>query len=280
MVLNVSKVRIFVLALAAAVFAWPSVAHAHDPIFITDEQSQAEQGPFLPDARISFALYGTFNQEKESRGFQFEIPEGEIITLSLLIPDLEPENLIENQSLPSLVLVRPDKTALDLLPEIRVKFAEPYSGTNYVRLLDHEEIGVDGVYQVLVNGVARSRFTVSIGFIEMFGTPVENVDNRNDRGALSRWYRTPPLTEITPSSTTESLMEEKRVEEMQPQEEDKEIREAEEANETSSQVPETANGSTNDNFPAWLIVIISVVAVSVALLPLLKFREGRENEVN
>ena len=85
MVLNVSKVRIFVLALAAAVFAWPSVAHAHDPIFITDEQSQAEQGPFLPDARISFALYGTFNQEKESRGFQFEIPEGEIITLSLSV---------------------------------------------------------------------------------------------------------------------------------------------------------------------------------------------------
>ena len=280
MVFNVSKARIFFLSLAVAMFAWPSVAHAHDPIFITDEQIEAEQGPFLPDARISFALYGTFNKEKDSRGFQFEIPEGETITLSLLIPDLEPENMIESQSLPSLVLIRPDMTVLDLLPEIRVKFAEPYSGTNYVRLLDHEEIGVDGVYQVLVNGVARSRFTVSIGFIEMFGTPVENVDNRNDRGALTRWYRTPPLTDITPSSTTESPTEEKRVEEFQPQEEDNEINEIEEPNETSPQVPETESDSTNDNFPAWLIVIISAAAVSVALVPLLKFREGQSNEVN
>ena len=129
-------------------FAWSPTAHAHDPVFITDEQREAELGPFLPDARISFALYGTFNKERENRGFQFEIPEGELITLSLLIPDLEPENILENESLPSLVLVRPDKTLVDLFPEVRVKFAEPFSGTNYVRLLDHEEIGVEGVYPV------------------------------------------------------------------------------------------------------------------------------------
>ena len=51
--------------------------------------------------------------------------------------------------------------------------------------------------------------------IEMFGTPVENVENRNDRGALSRWYRTPPLAEVSTSSTTEPLIEEKETEELQ-----------------------------------------------------------------
>ena len=270
----------FLLVTVLSFFAWSPAALAHDPVFITDEQREAEQGPFLPDARISFALYGTFNEERENRGFQFEIPEGELITLSLLIPDLAPENILENESLPSLVLVRPNKTLVDLFPEIRVKFAEPFSGTNYVRLLDHEEIGVEGVYQVLINGVAPSRFTVSIGFIEMFGTPVENVENRNDRGALSRWYRTPPLTEVVTSSTTEPLVEEKEIEELQPEQEDEGIKQVDEVDEAPSQVTETESVSTDDGFPIWLIIVISAIAVSVALVPLFKSRERQSNEVN
>ena len=141
--------------------------------------------------------------------------------------------------MPSLELVRPDKTLVDLFPEVRVKFAEPFSGTNYVRLLDHEEIGVEGVYQVVINGVAPSRFTVSIGFIEMFGTPVENVENRNDRGALSRWYRTPPLTEVATSSTTEALIEEKEIEELQPEQEDKGVKQDDEEDVAPPQIAET-----------------------------------------
>tara|TARA_B100000073_G_scaffold54940_1_gene40617 strand:- start:10666 stop:11508 length:843 start_codon:yes stop_codon:yes gene_type:complete len=277
---NVFKIKLFLLVVVLSVFAWSPAAHAHDPVFITDEQREAEQGPFLPDARISFALYGTFNEERENRGFQFEIPEGELITLSLLIPDLEPENILENESLPSLVLVRPDKTLVDLFPEIRVKFAEPFSGTNYVRLLDHEEIGVEGVYQVLVKGAAPSRFTVSIGFIEMFGTPVENVENRNDRGALSRWYRTPPLAEVSTSSTTEPLIEEKETEELQLKQEDKSIKQDAEGDETPPQTAETENVSTDDGFPTWLIITISVIAVSVALIPLFRSRERQSHEVN
>ena len=277
---NVSKIKLFLLFTVLAFFVWSPVAHAHDPVFITDEQREAEQGPFLPDARISFALYGTFNEEKENRGFQFEIPEGELITLSLLIPDLEPENILENESLPSLVLVRPDETLVDLFPEIRVKFAEPFSGTNYVRLLDHEEIGVEGVYQVLINGVAPSRFTVSIGFIEMFGTPVENVENRNDRGALSRWYRTPPLTEAIISSTTEPLVEDKEIEELQPEQEDKDIKQVDEEDKSPPQIAETETVSTDDDFPIWLVIVISAIAVSVALVPLFKSRERQSDEVN
>lgn len=277
---NISKIKLFLLVTVLSFFACSPAALAHDPVFITDEQREAEQGPFLPDARISFALYGTFNEERENRGFQFEIPEGELITLSLLIPDLAPENILENESLPSLVLVRPNKTLVDLFPEIRVKFAEPFSGTNYVRLLDHEEIGVEGVYQVLINGVAPSRFTVSIGFVEMFGTPVENVENRNDRGALSRWYRTPPLTEVVTSSTTEPLVEEKEIEELQPEQEDEGIKQVDEVDEAPSQVTETESVSTDDGFPIWLIIVISAIAVSVALVPLFKSRERQSNEVN
>ena len=68
---DVSKIKLFLLVIVLSMFAWSPTAHAHDPVFITDEQREAEQGPFLPDARISFALYGTFNEERENRGFQF-----------------------------------------------------------------------------------------------------------------------------------------------------------------------------------------------------------------
>ena len=76
----------------------PTAAQAHDPLFLEDLHDEPEHGPLLPDARISFALYGTLLSPQDQRGFQFEIPPGERLNLSLLIPDLEPENALPGSS--------------------------------------------------------------------------------------------------------------------------------------------------------------------------------------
>jgi len=189
-----------------AVVVLSTVAQAHDPLFLEDQHDEPEHGPLLPDARISFALYGILLAPQDQRGFQFEIPSGERLDLSLLVPDLEPENALPRESLPSLALTRPDLTVLVLEPSIREQFAEPYSRTNYVRLLSHSEVGSEGTYQVRITGARPSRFTVSIGYIEAFGTPVGNMANRKlGTGVLTQWYTTPPppVWSATESSVAE-----------------------------------------------------------------------------
>ena len=83
----------------------------------------------------------------------------------------------------------------------RVSFAEPYSGTNYVRLTEFNSVAVAGTYSVVVTGNSPGRFTVSIGQKEMFGTPVENIPNR-DLGVsgVMGWYENSP----TQTSDTQS----------------------------------------------------------------------------
>jgi len=171
----------------------PKTAHAHDPLFLEDRHDEPENGPLLPDARISFAVYGTLHEPQDHRGFQFRIPSGARLEISLLVPDLAPESQLAQEFLPSLAVTRPDQSVLVLEPSIRTTFAEPYSRTNYLRLLEYSEIGSDGTYQIRITGARPSRFTVSIGYIESFGTPVLNMANRKaSTPALAEWYATPP----------------------------------------------------------------------------------------
>ena len=270
-----TKLKIFlvtIFSIVAAMLFFPgSSAYAHDPIFIGEEQKEAYEGPYLPDARISFALYGTFLESDERRGFQFEIPNGETITMSLLIPDLSPEKEIETPFLPWLTLERPDGTEVDLLPDIRVAFAEPFSRTNYLRLIDYSEIGREGTYQVTIHGSDPSRFTVSIGFIEVFGTEVLNAENRNDRGALERWYTTPP-PEFTQeeTTTTEQELNLDLPEELPIEPSNEPV---EDANVETGSVQSVDESTSDEGFPAQLLFGGLVASVLLALFPLLKYRK-------
>ncbi len=271
--LKLKTFLVTVLTVTAVMLFIPgSFAYAHDPVFIGEEQKKAEEGPYLPDARISFALYGTFLQSNERRGFQFEIPDGETITMSLLIPDLSPEKEIETSSLPWLTLKRPDGTQVELLPDIRVAFAEPFSRTNYLRLFDHSEIGREGTYQVTIHGLDPSRFTVSIGFIEMFGTEVLNVENRNDRGALERWYTTPPPEFLQSETTTTEQVADLDLSKETPLEPNNESPIEEENVETGLVLP-TDESVSDEGFPVQLLFGGLVASVLLALLPLLKYRK-------
>ena len=167
--------------------------YAHDPIFIENTQLSPAEGPYLPNGNISFALYGRLENGSDSRGFRSKLQAGEKLVLSLLIPNLVPEKLLPLEQLPTLTVERPDKSSIELSPEGKEVFDEPFTGTSYLRLLSMQEPSQTGIYHITVNGNQKGRFTVSIGTIEQFGTPVDNVINRSsDLNRISDWYSDSP----------------------------------------------------------------------------------------
>ena len=197
----------FLLAVLALVALLPaSAAKAHDPIILTPDQATPANGPLILDGTISFALYGALDSPKDTRGFRVNFKDGDALYFSILIPDLAPENQLDDASLPFLEITDPAGTTTKLAVSEKVSFAEPYSGTNYVRLTEFNSVAIAGTYSVMVTGDSPGRFTVSFGQIEMFGTPVENISNR-DLGVagVMAWYENSPTsTPETQSSDEQS----------------------------------------------------------------------------
>ena len=181
-----------------------AAALAHDPIILTENQTTPDQGPLLPDGTISFALYGTLLSAGETRGFRVTFSDGDSLYLSLLIPDLPPENDLAEAALPFIELTDPANETIRLSPSERVAFAEPFTGTNYVRLIELATPAMGGTYSVVITGNAPARFTVAVGKKEIFGTPVENVPNRDlgITGVMS-WYNNSLAADPSAESSTE-----------------------------------------------------------------------------
>ena len=184
-----------------------AVASAHDPIILTAEQTTPARGPLLVDGTISFALYGSLEGPTDTRGFRVQFQQDDPMYLSILIPDLAPENALEDSLLPTLEVLDPMGEVSTYEPTERVTFAEPYTGTNYVRLLVYEGVALGGIYEITIKGLAASRFTVSVGKIEQFGTAVEDIDNR-DLGVagVMDWYAPSAETSTTPASDNSSVV--------------------------------------------------------------------------
>ncbi len=182
---------------ALAVLAPASPALAHDPIFLTADQTTPDTGPYLPDGAISWAIYGVFPEAGQTRGFEFDLRDGDDLYIGLLIPNLEPEVSLSDAELPYLELTMPDGSVQTLEPEIREIFDEQFSQTSYVTLVEIKEPGVAGRHSVVVHSRAPSRFVVPVGEREEFFTPAERtVDRPSDflgiAGPLNAWYQTPP----------------------------------------------------------------------------------------
>lgn len=200
---HTQNVKRTVLSLATVfmVLSMGTVASAHDPIILTDDQTAPESGPFLPDGTISFALYGSFAAAGETRGLRAQFVDGDRLHVSLLIPDLAPENALSDGELPRLEIVDPDGERTELIPDLRREFAEPFTGTNYIELIDLVDTARTGIYSITVIGGAASRFTVSVGDKETFGTPVEGVTDRAAGvGGVMEWYAGVESTEVVDSS--------------------------------------------------------------------------------
>jgi hypothetical protein len=180
-------------------------AFAHDPIILTSDQSTPEAGPYLPDGTISFALYGVLEQPGDTRGLRAQLKEGDQLFLQLLVPDLEPERSMPADQLPSVTLVAPDGAERLLTATARTPYAEVFTQTDYLILAEIREPALAGEYAIVVSGPSAARFTLAIGETETFGTPVENVPNR-DAGlpGVQQWYSTPPP--LAPATTTASTV--------------------------------------------------------------------------
>ena len=251
--------------------------HAHDPLFLTAEQSTPERGPYLPDGTISFALYGEFTEVGGTRGFQAMFQEGDYFQLELLIPARAPEeNLAENQ-LPYLLVVNPDGTEEALYPSIRSRFDEPFTNTSYYTFIKEQGTASEGVYDITVVSRHAARFTVAIGFQEQFGTTVERAGDRSSafgetRDRLEEWYSEPMTAGIEESSPDEVVDERQsnQQEDTAPQrpptqstgsvpQQDSDTSEEQEPTEESSQ-------SKQPNRAIWLIVLIAVIMIPVGLV--------------
>ena len=205
--------KVLLIALVLFGLLPESIAAAHDPIILTSEQQTPADGPLLVDGTVSFALYGSLEAADDTRGFRVNFNAGDPLYISILIPDLAPENTLDDVSLPFVNMEDPNGTTVKLAITQKVSFPEPYTGTNYVRLTEFRGTAIGGTYSITVTGKSAARFTVSVGEKEMFGTTVENIPNR-DLGVagVMAWYagdlvaieETVESVVETPSSKTSS----------------------------------------------------------------------------
>ena len=198
--------KILLIALVLFGLLPASIAAAHDPIILTSEQQTPADGPLLVDGTVSFALYGSPEAADDTRGFRVNFNTGDPLYISILIPDLAPENMLDDMSLPFVNVEDPNGATVKLAITQKVSFPEPYTGTNYVRLTEFRGTAIGGTYLITVTGTSAARFTASVGEKEMFGSPVENIPNR-DLGVagVMEWYAGDPVA-VAIEETVESVV--------------------------------------------------------------------------
>ncbi len=176
-------------------------AFAHQPVFLTAQDTDPARGPLLDNGKVSFAVYATLDRPDATRGLRANLAAGDPLVAELLIPALEPETSLTGDELPTLTVTMPDGTKRRIPSSLRERFDEPFSGTSYVRLASVRETApTAGVYRYEVTGAAPARFTLAVGTDEVAGT-VTGAEPP-PAGGLAGWYATPPPTPPPTSSTS------------------------------------------------------------------------------
>ncbi len=172
---------VFVQFFGLAVFVSP--LEAHQPFGIKDKSE--ENYIEISDATVSHAFYAQFEEEGEEMVLKFSLSEGDLFDFSLLIPNLEPENLMEIKDLPILI-INDEK----FIPDQNSAFFEPYSRMDLIRVIaEKENIKKNTDITVRVISRGKTRYVFSIGTKEIFNNTYAfgNVTrlNMND---LNEWY--------------------------------------------------------------------------------------------
>lgn len=251
-------------------------ASAHDPIFITEDQKTPDTGPYMPDGSISWALYGSVLESGDTRGFEFDLRAGDELLVSMLIPNISPEVDLSEDELFTVAVTRPDGSIIEMGPETREVFDEPFSKTSYVTLNEVSEPGQAGRYTGIVTGNAPARFSVAIGITEIFFTETERSGDRPSSfqeisQPLGIWYSTPPGEE----PDLEALNEGEAEIDLDMVEEAMETGEAEAPQGAldGSDVGENAADDVDGSETAWIApAVIAVIVVLGAGLFLLRGR--------
>ena len=111
--------RLTIVLVVLGVMLSAGAASAHDPLFLTSDQTTPESGPLLPDGTISFAIYGDLAGDGDTRGLQVVFDEGDRLLVEVLIPALSPEADLADDQLPVATVVAPDGSETTLVPILR-----------------------------------------------------------------------------------------------------------------------------------------------------------------
>ncbi len=161
--------RKIVLAAVLLSLFGASPAFAHQPVVISKSETTPDKGPLLVDGTISFAVRVAFTKAGESRGFRFQLKDGELLSLQYLIVDKAPENKLKASQLPAVTIISPSGTRTAMKFTERTKFYEPYGGVNYLYLSRISATGVNGIYKVVITSRAKSAITLGVGDREVPG---------------------------------------------------------------------------------------------------------------
>ena len=144
-------------------------SQAHQPVLLTNTNSNADKGPILVDGTISFAIRANFTKANQTQGFRASLKAGELVNFEYLILDKAPENKLANNKLPVATITDPagKKTVIKFTE--RSKFFEPYGRTNYLYLARFSQTAVDGIYKFTLQSKAKASITVAVGSKETFG---------------------------------------------------------------------------------------------------------------
>jgi len=183
------------LFVVAIVLWFPSVALAHDPIFVND-RTPPGSSPLIEDGTISFAIYGTITDPDREATVRIRFAEGQTRKVELLVPDRAPENNYTDFGHLQVTIESPTQPSRRLVAgPVLERFDEPFSKTSYLRLLGDEGPADPGITTVTIRASEPTRFTLATGQVEKFGTAVSQYE-RVGLDVLARWYETAPPSSV------------------------------------------------------------------------------------
>lgn len=145
--------------------------YAHQPYFIKS-YSKIENGLGIKisDASISHALYGEFDKKNQFTIIDVDISNSEDLLVQVLIPNKYPENEINIDELPLLQISSNKNDYIEIRPDIRIEFYEPFTKMNLLRIASYNVSAKSNKYsiQLLSRSSSPLRFVQSVGYKEVF----------------------------------------------------------------------------------------------------------------
>ncbi len=143
----------------------PKIVSAHQPFTLCIEDNSSAATVNIRDGSVSHALYFSFTDSNQVFAIEMGLPANERLTIGLLVLNKAPENTMPQEELPYITIPSLQET---LQPTIRSSFYEPYSQTDYIRLLRYNsnQFQEAQIINIQVHARASGYFVLSLGYKE------------------------------------------------------------------------------------------------------------------
>ena len=166
--------------------------YAHQPFFIKSyNKIENGSGIKISDASVSHAFYGQFDNKKQFTLIDLDISDGEDLFVEVLIPNKFPENEISINELPLLRISSNNSDSIEIDPDIRIEFYEPFSKMNLLRIASYRVPAKYNDYSIelLSRSSSPLRFVQSVGYKEIFMRRYVDGDfEESTMQKLNEWY--------------------------------------------------------------------------------------------